>query len=148
MLFRTKYNAAPTPGLVTTRPSLTEQSHKRSCDINLLVARYQQTGILGDPSQYLQQHYGDFTEIGDYQEQQNAMAKARQSFEALPSSVRDAFANNPGKFIDALFDPSQRKKLEVLGLVKAATPAATPMDPVDQTVSEEIRQKAEGTITT
>lgn len=144
-MFRTKYNTGKTPGLFTTRPSLTEQSHKRSCDINTLVARYQQTGILGDPSQYLAQHYGDFTDIGDYHEQQNAMARARQSFEALPSSVRDAFANNPGKFIDSLFDPAQRKKLEVLGLVKAAAPAATPLDPVDQTVSEEIR---EGTINT
>lgn len=147
-MFRTKYKAGATPGFFTTRPSLTEQSHKRSCDINFLVSRYKQTGVLGDPSQYLEQHFGDFTEIGDYQEQQNAMARARQSFEGLPSSVRDAFANNPGKFIDALFDPAQRKKLEVLGLVKAESPTATPMDPVDQTVSEEIRQKAEGTITT
>ena len=147
-MFRSKYNPGVTPGLFFSKPSLTEQSHKRSCDINILVSRYQQTGVLGDPSQYLDLHFGDFTEIGDYQEQQLAIAKARQSFEGLPSNVRDAFANNPAKFIDALFDPSQRKKLEVLGLVKAPAPSATPLDPVDHTVSEEIRQKAEGTITT
>lgn len=141
MNFRNRYSPSQVVGLTFSKPSMTEQSHKLSCDINTLVNRFQSTGVLGDPSQYREMFYGDFTNVGDYRDQQQRLAEIRQSFEALPSETREAFGNDVGRLIEAFNDPSKVDLLVKHKLLRAAEPAATPLNPVDTTLSPE--QKSE-----
>lgn len=142
------FDQPPRNHLRITSVSMTEQSHARDCDINRLVSQYQRSGVLGDPSTYREMVYGNFSEIGSYHEQMQVMKDAKEKFDALPSNIRDAFGNDPGRLIDAVLDPSQKEKLQALGVFKAPAPAATPVNPDNVLPSAEVRQKAESTVAT
>ena len=142
------FDQPPRKHLRVASVSMTEQSHARDCDINRLVSQYQRSGVLGDPSTYRDMVYGNFSEIGSYHEQMQVMKDAKEKFDALPSNIRDAFGNDPGRLIDAVLDPSQKEKLQALGVFKAPSPAGTPLNPDDVLPSEEVRQKAEAQLTT
>lgn len=123
---------SPPPAVVTKiqGPSLTEQHHKRETEINGVVSRFMRTGILGDPNSYRDMKFGDFSQIGSYQDAQNAIVDAKERFLALPAKVRAEFDNDPGKLLAALSDGSQLEKLVKLGLVSAPAPeVGTPDNP-------------------
>lgn len=61
--------------------------------------------------------FGDFSDVTDFQTAQNAVARATEYFESLPSRIRASFNNSPSDFLQALNDPEQRSKLEDLGFV-------------------------------
>lgn len=100
-------------------PTLTKQSEKEACDINNIMARYQQTGVLPDMIRQDPQ-YGDFSDIGSFMEAQNIVAHANAQFAALDAHVRARFNNNPAemlKFVEqAANDPEKGSELVKLGL--------------------------------
>ena len=59
----------------------------------------------------------DVSDFVDYQEALGIVAQARESFLALPSSVRERFGNNPASLIDFLNDASNRAEAISLGLL-------------------------------
>lgn len=101
----------------------TKQSFKEECDINTIMARYQSTGELPDVSQYPPQ-YLDATSF-DFQSMQNKLIEAQGLFDALPSKIRNRFANDPGEFLAFVSDPSNKSELQSMGLLKE-TSAASP----------------------
>lgn len=128
--FHTRFSPPPAVGHVCDGPSRTEQHHKRETEINGVVYRFMRTGILGDPNSYRDMHFGDFSQIGSYQDAQNAIVDAKERFSALPAKVRAEFDNDPGKLLAALSDGSQLEKLVKLGLVSAPAPeVGTPDNP-------------------
>lgn len=100
---------------------LTDQSSKEAADINAIVRKFMVNGVApgarGVPT------YGDFSLGVDYHGALNQLRDADASFMDLPSEVRKACDNDPGKFLDKIQDPEARKWLEEMGLVPEHLPA-------------------------
>lgn len=97
------------------QPSLTRQSEKDNCDINLIVKRYAETGIM--PSNLTPGMYADVSQIGDYRTALHTVMEADRMFQQLPAHIRAAFDNDAATFLDAFNDETNRPRLEELGLL-------------------------------
>lgn len=116
------------PVRLITGPTLTVQADKERTDIRNIVAR-----AMRGKSVNVAVLQGDFRDISDlptYQEALNVVARAQTMFEALPSSVRDRFANDPKKLMAFLSDKANLEEARKLGLVKPAPKESAPPDPV------------------
>lgn len=109
--------------LVCKDPSLAQQSFKDDADINVMLERFQVTGIM--PQGVLMPTYGDFTGVVDYRSARDAMLKAEQSFADMPANVRARFDNDPQKFLEFCADSNNREEAARLGLV--AKPVEKPV---------------------
>lgn len=119
--FYTRYKAPKSPVADSSKPSLTQQEFKESCDINNILAKFAvQAQALGvDPSQLMPQDqgsYGDFSNLDDFQTAQNKLAFLNDQFSNLPSNVRRKFGDNLNNFIVAISDPSRIDELGELGV--------------------------------
>lgn len=93
----------------------TEQHHKKAVDINNIIPLYDKTGLLNHVNA-TQAHYGDFTQVNEYQQALNTVIEAQHQFEALPSSIRKKFGNDPGAFIEFVTDPKNSDEMIEMGL--------------------------------
>lgn len=131
MKFATLYDEGmkPSPGIVFTEPSLTDQSQFQESDINYIVKKYAdgRTGIttldLGADSGVLQ--YGDTLLPGDYETALDLINAVNEEFYELPSQIRAEFNHNPKELINALADPRQKLRLQSLGLLRENTSEAS-----------------------
>lgn len=119
--FYTRYNAPKSPIADSSKPSLTQQEFKESCDINNILAKFSvQAQALGvAPSQLMPQDqgtYGDFSNLDDFQTAQNKIAFLNDQFSNLPSNVRRKFDDDLNVFIGALSDPNRIDELGELGV--------------------------------
>lgn len=113
------------------RPSRTKQSFKASCDINTILNKALKTGAVPD-AMYREGSYGDFTGIGDFQDNQLKLVRANESFMRLPSAIRKRFDNDPGKLIEFMADPDNLKEAQELGLApKDPEPEKMPQKPAE-----------------
>lgn len=79
------------------------QSHKDSCDIHVLLARYQNGD--SDALSRVQGAYGDFTQMpSTYAELLNAVIAGENMFNSLPVEVRAKFDHSLEKFMVAMDD--------------------------------------------
>lgn len=121
MKFKINHTNATAEGIVFTEPSVTQQHFKDETMIDNILQKYAETGFLTDPFTPKRPiQFGDFSGVTDFQTAQNAIARATEYFESLPSRVRASFNNSPSDFLQALNDPEQRSKLEELGFVAPA----------------------------
>lgn len=102
-------------GLECEDPSLAIQSAQEETDINTIVKRFGLSGQL--PSGIAAPTYGDFTDVVDFQSAMQAVAGAREAFDALPAAVRSRFHNDPGELVDFCSDEANRAEAVKLGLV-------------------------------
>lgn len=108
----------------------TKQSFKDECDINKIMARFQQTGLIDFVNNH-QARYLDCDGV-DYQNAMLTVANANSMFQSLPSSVRAFFENNPALFVDFASDPENLPKMHEMGLTspdyrpKPPTPSPAP----------------------
>ncbi len=97
---------------------LTKQSERDLTDVNLIMDSWVHAGaaVAGhfNPAEGA---YGDFSSGIDYHEALSRVKDAEASFMELPAKVRGHVENDPGKFLDMVFDPERRDELERLGLV-------------------------------
>lgn len=134
---RSPYNydmnaAGDESGLKCLDATLTKQSFKDEVDINTIVERFHITGEM--PMNVRAPTYGDFTGVFDFHTAMNAIAQARESFDAMPAEVRYRFNNDPAAFVDFCSDEKNRPEMTKMGLItaeaaatlKAATPVAPP----------------------
>lgn len=124
--FYTRYNAPKSPVADSSKPSLTQQEFKESCDINNILAKFSvQAQALGvDPSQLMPQDqgtYGDFSNLDDFQTAQNKIAFLNDQFSNLPSDVRRRFGDDLNNFVSAISDPSRVDELGELGVWNKAS---------------------------
>lgn len=98
--------------------SLTKQYFRDECDVNVLMARYLETGVLDgrDPASA---RYFDCTELQsiDYQSAMNFVIEAQSLFGTLPASVRARFGNDPAQVLAFVDDPSNLDECIRLGLL-------------------------------
>lgn len=109
--------------------SRVDSSAKKESDINVIVARYKKTGVLGDEARKAMAQYGDFSQIPSFVEMQEKILHARELFAALPATVRRQFGNDPGEFIEAAKTPEGIELLKKLGLGKEEAPPPSQPDP-------------------
>lgn len=89
------------------------QSHADSCDLSLIIERYNMTG---DSSLLNQRHgfYEDVTNMpATYAEMQNALIKANNDFLALPLEIREKFGQDPARFYAEYGSP---RWMEIMGI--------------------------------
>lgn len=123
MEFRTAYGfRGEHPGLVFSEPSMTKQSFKDECDINVILARYENTGMYYDPLTTRGSRaplFDDFTAVPDYMDAQNFVIEAGEMFDALPSRIRKRFNNSPAQLLEFLADSANVSEAIGLGLISA-----------------------------
>lgn len=113
------------PGFSSADDGMTRQEFRRECDINTLMAKYINTGVM--PQNVRTGQYGDFSSAEDYHAAQNILLNARAQFDALPSSVRDRFGNNPAKYLAFLHNPDNLEEARKLGVLKEVQAPAPPI---------------------
>nr|QJB20280.1 MAG: internal scaffolding protein [Microvirus sp.] len=125
---RSPYNydrdsASSESGLLCEDVSLTVQSERDDCDINVIMERFGHGVPL--PESLRVPTYGDFTGVSDYRSALDLISEADESFMQLPADVRSRFQNDPARFVDFCSDPSNLDELRKLGLADAIHPPAS-----------------------
>lgn len=93
-----------------------DDTFQQESDINWIMKRYQQTGILPETRNKIAQ-YVDCTELPDLKQYYDIMDQAQDAFDSLPSQLRRKLENDPTKLFDYLQDESNRSELEGYGLL-------------------------------
>jgi len=115
-----RFRSASTPpvkvSVLFSKPSKTRQEFKDECDINNILRQYNNTGVLSHVNR-ASPIYEDVTSY-DYQAAMDLVAYARSSFDALPSSIRTRFDNDPSKLLDFVQNPLNAPEAHSLGLLR------------------------------
>lgn len=111
--------------LSTPGPGRTKQAHKKECDINVIMAKYQKSGLLTHVAQH-EGRYEDVTGSLSYHEAMNVVVRAQRTFDSLPASIRNKFGNDPGKFLEFATDPKNADGMVELGLMPKKAEAPPP----------------------
>jgi len=94
-----------------------EQSHKDEVNINKIVKKHGMDLIAKTAA--LQQFTFDENPHNDFQEMMNALLKAKDSFESVPSEIRKQFNHDPAQFMDFVRNTDNKQQLIDWGLAKA-----------------------------
>lgn len=120
----------------------TKQSFKDECDINMIMSRFQKTGVLDFANKNAPQ-FGDCTGV-EFQAGMELVARARSMFNEMPSKLRNRFSNNPAEFLEFVQNPANREEARELGLLKPeAAPASPPKPPSTETREDAPLNRAE-----
>ena len=105
-------------GIIFKEPSMTIQSEKDNCDINVIMNRY---ATCGTPLPYrtdgVQPVYADVSELGDYMENYQRCKQAEEMFNALPSALRKELDNNPANLLPFIQDKANESRCIEYGLI-------------------------------
>lgn len=107
----------PKTGKLVKEPSMTKQEFVPECDIHNILKQFSATGIITHMNTKSQE--GSFVDLPDpidFQESLALVEAARNSFAALPSSIRSQFSNNPEEFLAYVQDPANQQQLIDWGL--------------------------------
>jgi len=108
---------------INNEPSLTIQSERDKCDLNIIKAIYEKTGVMNNVRTD-EPRYGDFTSSRDYHDLLFRAQQAEDDFMLLDAHIRARFNNDPGLLLDFVNDPKNRLEAVKLGLMVAS--AETP----------------------
>lgn len=112
----------------------TQQQFKKDADVNHIMKKYRQTGVLGDPLSISKgvPFYGDFSKMPDLAEQMEIVREANENWERLPAETRLRFQNKPEKLVEFVMNENNRDEATKLGLMKPVEP------PVDKTTLKDV----------
>lgn len=119
MRFKTIYDTyEEKQGIIFKEPTMTIQSEKDNCDINVIMNRY---ATCGTPLPYrtdgVKPVYADVSELGDYMENFQRCKQAEEMFNALPSSLRKELDNNPANLLPFIQDEKNKERCYEYGLL-------------------------------
>lgn len=114
--------------------SRTRQSEAKACDVNVIMARFEKTGVL--PVVNRQAFFADVSELGDYRSVVHNIRAAEDYFMSLPASVRARVDNDPAQFLDWVSNPDSRDELIQLGLLEADADPVTNEPPTAAAAAE------------
>ena len=115
-----------------TQPSLTKQSFQDESNVNNIMAKYLQTGLLDHVNEH-QGNYGDFINAPDYHTAMNRITAADQAFQSMPSEIRKKFSNSASQFLEFAQNPDNLEEMQELGLLPG--PENTRQDEPDADVT-------------
>jgi len=102
----------------TAAEGKTQQDFKEECDVNYIVERFANTGLWSNSLRppVSKPMFGDFTNVPDFHNSMNVLAKAREHFESLPAKVRARFSNSPAEMLRFVSDESNYAEAVKLGI--------------------------------
>ena len=127
MTLRSAYGPKKRQQISFPEQGRTKISMQAECDINNIMKKYQKTGVIDFVNTH-QSQYGDATGL-DFQQAMERVAKSREMFADLPSSVRKRFENDPGQFLDFINDANNDKEARQMGLIRDRRASKNPVDP-------------------
>ena len=141
MYFRTFYDKVDV-GVTCETPSRTQQSFKDECDINNIVKRYRETGVITHLASS-EAFYDDVSNVPDYQTALGVVMDAEEKFMQLPATVRKRFDNDPAQMLEFIQDDNNYEEAVSLGLlakrIEQAPEASQVSDnPVSSTVPADV----------
>lgn len=104
----------------------TRQEFADECDINILMARYEKSGVLTHYSR-TEGAYFDASDVPDLANALAIVAHAEEAFMRLPAAARREFDNDAVKFVDYAQDPANLPRMREWGL---APPEEVPDPPM------------------
>lgn len=119
-------------------PSLTQQHFKKECDINWIVKQFKDVNGFELEDSYrgfVSGHFGDFSNVSDYQTALLQCKQANEAYENLPQKVKDKFGNRIDMFLNFVDDISNVNEMVELGLLKRLN------EPVVEKVEEKTSNK-------
>lgn len=126
----TEDNPPPKPRITFEGdPGLTDQAQAKDCDVNFILKKFQQTGVL--PGIDAQRLYADVSDPTTYHEAMDIVVRAQEQFEALDAHTRMRFLNDPARFMEFIHDPKNGPEIVELGLATRRPPTDT-----DRLISE------------
>jgi phage internal scaffolding protein len=114
--FRTAYGPKKKSVIKCEEPTMTKQSHKDECDVNLILKRYDKNNVLTHMNK-AKPFYADTTAI-DLQQAIDTVDKAKAMFDELPSKIRNRFQGNPAALLDFLHNPANEREAVEIGLLE------------------------------
>lgn len=104
---------------VTAR-SRAQQQFAKDADINVIMSRYQKSGVLVDPVKIGNRRaiFGDFSDVQDFHTARNQVLQAEAEFMSLPARVRAKFDNDPAQLLAFVADDANYDEALKLGLVE------------------------------
>lgn len=128
--------------------SLCQKHFRNKVDINKIMRKYNfnLSGLLSSPAYVRPEklRYVDFTSLDDYQTNCNKVAGLKSEFDKLPIDVKIYFKNNPGDYIEFMYNvsnPDEEKntaaKAVELGLVN---PDDTPARVRDRLIAKGVEE--------
>lgn len=116
--------------------SRTKQSFAEEADINFIVKKFAQTGVLpGNDNR--QPQYADVSNYDDLQASLAMIDQAELEFGQLPSAVREAAGNNPGTLLQLMGSAAGQERLEAAGMILRDPIAASESAPPQVAVAQE-----------
>ena len=112
--------------------SKTQQQFKDKCDINKIVKKFAQTGLLPQKqgAQYL-----DVSNVGDYTESLATVKAAEDAMYQLPSEIRKKVKNDPVKALAYIQDEKNKDELIKYGLLEE--PYVPDDSPIEVTITNQ-----------
>lgn len=104
----------------------TRQEYADDCDINVLLARYEKTGVFNHFNAY-EPNYLDVSDVPDLQRSLEIISRAQAAFMTLPAATRREFDNDPVKFVTFAQDPANIDRMREW---KLAEPLPEPPAPI------------------
>jgi Chlamydia-phage Chp2 scaffold (Chlamy_scaf) len=128
--YKPPHPEAPDTVLRAFPPTLARQEFADEADINVLMQRYERTGVMPVLPGY-DPVYVDFTEMpSDLMGVMDRFHAAEASFMRLPAVVRREFDNDPRLFVDFAGDPANLDQMRAWGLAPPAEVVPPPPEPV------------------
>lgn len=106
------YNRIRVPVYEDPGESMTEQHHAKNCDINTIMARYIETGVITHIKKY-EDKFGDVSGL-DFKKSADLVAQVTSEFEELPAFARDFYENDPQVYLNAISTPEGVQELQSL----------------------------------
>lgn len=125
---------------INEEPSRTQQQFRDQVNVNSIMAKYKKTGLI-DHVRDNPGTYSDMTQIGSYQDALQKVINAQQTFETLPSNLRQKFGHDPQQLITFLSDDKNYDEAVQLGLVIQKEQPQTPAAPSKKTKTPEPPQE-------
>lgn len=108
--------------------SMTRQEFADESDINIIMQRYEKTGVMPTMNANREPQYFDVTDMPtDFREAMDYMIAAEDAFMSLPATVRRDMGNDPANFVEFASKPENLAKMREWGL---APPAQEPAEPL------------------
>lgn len=122
-----RYNPPKAAGVSTgyacKTPTLTQQHFKEQCDVNNIINRFTASARASGASlsdllpPVTSKDFADVSNVGDFLDASNRVARMVETFEALPADVRRRYQDQPSVFVQALNSPEELRFLSTKGII-------------------------------
>lgn len=96
-------------------PSLTKQAMRDECDINLIMKRFEKTGVVAHLAKR-EAYFADVSAVPDFAAAVDIVRKAEDMFMSLPATIRKEFENDAAKYVEFCSDPANLPRMQELGI--------------------------------